>query len=142
MTVSLYYYMCHGFTILSNCKRIILTRTQSFIKELSKDDISAHINERCDFFEGAPIHSIVRQSSSDSRTQRYRRCPSADCLIALLKYDKTDIEVNHWDSNGCTPLHIAVQVRKQSTCSFIIISIILLLGKLCSVCRSIAYIWS
>ena len=104
-------------TNILNCKQGMhahdLSPTQSFISELQKGYISAHINEIDDSFGGAPIHSIIRRSSSDSQEPSNHHCPAADHLVALLTY--TNADVNLPDKDGHTPLHIAVKVLNAHT---------------------------
>ena len=67
--------------------------------------LKTEINEVEECFGGAPIHSIVRQSSSHPNH-------TPDCLVALLTY--SDADVNLLDKQGHTPLHNAVEVAMSN----------------------------
>ena len=75
---------------------------QGLVDFLKKRGTLIDVNEVDEYFRGAPIHSIIRQASTDDSRH------AADCLVALLTYSNADINLP--DREGNTPLHIAVKV--------------------------------
>jgi hypothetical protein len=75
--------------------------SKGLVDFLKKRGTLIDVNEVDEYFRGAPIHSIIRQASTDDSRH------AADCLVALLTYSNADINLP--DREGNTPLHIAVK---------------------------------
>ena len=74
---------------------------QSLVDTLKKSHLTSQVNDIDVTLGRAPIHSIIHQSPGNRKL-------ASDLLLALLTYSEAD--VNLFDREGRTPLHIAVEV--------------------------------